>query len=116
MVEATEFQATGVRLGLDTKEQETDYAESGGYCQRNGQDPRHPEMGPGIRVVDMESTSKTTVDWDEEVDWWEDFTPKSERREKRKSSRQKMKVDGRGILTIQEALQNRVRRRGKNGQ
>jgi len=112
MVEATEFQATGVRLGLDTKEQETDYAESGGYCQRNGQDPRHPEMGPGIRVVDMESTSKTTVDW---IDWWDDWEPKSVRREKRKSNRRKMKVDGRGILTIQEALQNRSRR-GPRGQ
>ena len=54
---------------------------------------------------------KTTVDFDE-VDWWEDFTPKSERREKRKSNRRKMKVDGRGILTIQEVLQNRSRRKG----
>jgi len=62
----------------------------------------------------MESTSKTTVDF-EEVDLWEDYTPKSERREKRKSNRRKMKMDGRGILTIQEALQNRNRRRGNDG-
>jgi len=53
---------------------------------------------------------------DREVeDWWENYQPKSVRREKRKSNRRKMGVSGRGILTIQEALQNRVRRRGSNG-
>ena len=57
---------------------------------------------------------KTTVDYEVE-DWWEDFTPKSERREKRKSNRRKMKVDGIGILKVQEALQNRSRR-GSRGQ
>jgi len=52
---------------------------------------------------------------EQEVDWWDDWEPKSVRREKRKSNRRKMKVDGRGILTIQEALQNRHRRRGNDG-
>jgi len=70
-------------------------------------------MGSRNRVVGMEA-EKTTVDFDE-VDWWEDFTPKSERREKRKSNRRKMKVDGIGILKVQEALQNRSRR-GSRGQ
>ena len=70
-------------------------------------------MGSRNRVVGMEA-EKTTVDF-EEVDWWEDFTPKSERREKRKSNRRKMKVDGIGILKVQEALQNRSRR-GSRGQ
>ena len=62
----------------------------------------------------MESTSKTTVDWEEVMDLWEDWESKSMRREKRKSNRRKMKVDGRGILTVQEVLQNRVRRRGSD--